>query len=182
METSIVVQEEILAQQIYILRGKRVMFDYDLANLYEIETRVLKQQVRRNRERFPEDFMFELTRKEWEEVITICDNLSIYSRYKPFPPFAFTEQGVAMLSSVLRSKRAIMVNIAIMRAFVKLRQLLESNKDLAKRIDALEERYDKKFLLVFEAIKELIRQDNEPREMIGYKLPGTGLINPGKKS
>jgi hypothetical protein len=182
MGTSIVVQEEILAQQIYILRGKRVMFDYDLANLYEIETRGLKQQVRRNMERFPEDFMFELTREEWEEVITNCDNISIYSRYKPFPPFAFTEQGVSMLSSVLHSRRAILVNIAIMRAFVNLRRLIEANNDLVKRIDSMEERYDKKFALVFEAIKELIRQENEPREMIGYKLPGTGSINPGKKS
>jgi len=174
METSVAVQEEILAQQIYILRGNRVMFDYDLANLYEIETRVLKQQVRRNRERFPEDFMFELTREEWEDVITNCDNLSIYSRYKPFPPFTFTEQGVSMLSSVLHSRRAILVNIAIMRAFVNLRRLIEANNDLVKRIDSMEERYDKKFALVFEAIKELIRQENEPREMIGYKLPGSG--------
>jgi hypothetical protein len=127
-------------------------------------------------ERFPEDFMFELTREEWEEVITNCDNLSVYSRYKPFPPFAFTEQGVAMLSSVLRSRRAIIVNIAVMRAFVNLRRLIDSNNELVKRIDSMEDRYDKKFALVFEAIKELIRQDNEPREMIGYKLQGSGIV------
>jgi hypothetical protein len=116
--------------------------------------------------------MFDLTREEWEQVITNCDNLSIYSRFKPFPPFAFTEQGVAMLSSVLKSKRAVMVNIAIMRAFVNLRQLIDTNKDLIRRIDSLEEKYDKKFLLVFEAIKELICQENEPRQTIGYKIPG----------
>jgi hypothetical protein len=167
------IQEEDLAQRIYLLRGKKIMFDFDLAKLYNLETRVLKQQVKRNMERFPEDFMFELTRSEWEEVITNCDNLSVYSKYKPFPPFAFTEQGVAMLSSVLRSKKAITVNIAIMRAFVNLRQLIDANKNLIQRIDSIEEKFDKKFLLVFEAIKELIKQENEPREMIGYKITGT---------
>ena len=164
------VSEESLVQSIYLIRGKKVMLDFDLAQLYGIETRVLKQQVRRNKDRFPDDFMFELTREEWEEVITNCDNLSIYSRYKPFPPFAFSEQGVAMLSSVLRSTRAIMVNIAIMRAFVNLRQLIDANNDLVKRIDSLEEKYDKNFQLVFEAIKELIREENKPRQKIGYKV------------
>jgi hypothetical protein len=173
METPIVIQEEILAQQIYILRGKRVMFDFDLAQLYEIENRALKQQVRRNIERFPADFMFILSENEINEVVS---HFVIPSRsyLGGALPMAFTEQGVAMLSSILKSKRAILVNIAIMRTFVNLRQLIDSNKDLAKRIDALEERYDEKFLLVFEAIKELIRQENEPREMIGYKLPGSG--------
>jgi hypothetical protein len=108
-----------------------------------------------------------------EKAITNCDNLNVFGKYNPFPPFAFTEQGVAMLSSVLRSKRAILVNIAIMRAFVNLRQLIEANKDLIKRIDSLEEKYDKKFMLVFEAIKELILQENQPREKIGYKIPGS---------
>jgi hypothetical protein len=134
METPVGIQEENLAQRIYLLRGKKVMFDFDLAKLYDLETRVLKQQVRRNMERFPEDFMFELSREEWEQVITNCDNLSVYSRFKPFPPFAFTELGVAMLSSVHNSKKAIMVNIAIMRAFVNLRQLIDTNKDLIQRI------------------------------------------------
>ena len=173
MELTLSLQQEDLARQICFLRGRTVMFDYDLAGLYGMETRVLKQQVRRNKDRFPEDFMFELTREEWEQVITICDNLSIYSRFKPFPPFAFTEQGVAMLSSVLRSKRAVMVNIAIMRAFVNLRRLIDANKDLASRIDSLEEKFDRKFAVVFEAIKELIREENQPREKIGYKIPGT---------
>jgi hypothetical protein len=172
MEHSMPVPVEELAQQIFFLRGKKVMFDFDLARLYEIETRVLKQQVRRNPDRFPDAFMFELTREEWEEVITICDNLSINSRFKPFPPFVFTEQGVAMLSSILRSKRAIMVNIAIMRTFVHLRQLIDANKDMIRRIDALEEKYDKNFALVFEAIKELIREENKPRQKIGYLIGG----------
>jgi len=149
------------------------MLDFHLAQLYGIETRALKQQVRRNVDRFPDDFMFELTRDEWETLITNCDNLSNDNRFKPFPPFAFTEQGVAMLSSVLRSKKAVLVNIAIMRAFVNLRQLIDTNKDLIKRIDSLEEKYDQKFKLVFEAIKELVREENKPREKIGYKIPGT---------
>lgn len=172
MEELLTVQAEELSQQIYFLRGKKVMFDFDLATLYEMETRVLKQQVRRNIDRFPGDFMFELTRDEWDKVITICDNLSVYSRYKPFPPFAFTEQGVAMLSSVLRSKRAIIVNIAIMRAFVKLRKLIDSNRDLAARIDTLESKYDLQFRQVFEAIRQLIGIKNKPMRKIGYKIPG----------
>jgi hypothetical protein len=173
MENIVSIPAEDLIQQIFYLRGKKVMFDYDLATLYDMETRVLKQQVRRNLDRFPNDFMFELTRNEWEEVITNCDNLSVYSRYKPFPPFAFTEQGVAMLSSVLRSKRAISVNIVIMRAFVQLRQLLESNKELVQRIDELEGKYDKQFQIVFDAIRKMIRQENEPREKIGYRIQGS---------
>jgi hypothetical protein len=170
MEHNFLLPIEELVRKIFIIRGKKVMFDFDLAKLYEIETRVLKQQVRRNIDRFPDDFMFELSRKEWEQVITNCDNLSIYSKYKPFPPFAFTEQGVAMLSSILRSKRAILVNIAIMRAFVNLRQLIDANKELIRRIDSLEEKYDGNFRLVFEAIKELIREENKPRKKIGYKI------------
>jgi hypothetical protein len=155
MEKTLPIPTEELAQQIFFLREKKVMFDFDLARLYDMETRILKQQVRRNIDRFPNDFMFELTREEWDKVITNCDNLSVYSRFKPFPPFAFTEQGVAMLSSVLRSKRAIMVNIAIMRAFVNLRQLIDANKDLIRRIDSLEEKYDKSLSSFSRLLKNL---------------------------
>ena len=173
MENKLSVSEELLVQSIFLIRGKKVMLDFDLAILYGLETRSLKQQVKRNQERFPIDFMFQLTKIEWAELITICDKFPEKIRHYPLPPLAFTEQGVAMLSSVLHSKRAIHVNIAIMRAFVNLRQLIDTNMDLIRRIDSLEEKYDKKFLLVFEAIKELIRQENEPREKIGYKIPGT---------
>lgn len=166
------VTEELLIQSIFLIRGTKVMLDFDLANLYGVETRILKQQVKRNLSRFPHDFMFQLTKTEWIELITNCDKFPENIRHYPLPPLAFTEQGVAMLSSVLRSKRAITVNIAIMRAFVNLRQLMDANKDLAKRIDSLEDKYDRKFHLVFEAIKELLRQENEPREMIGYKIQG----------
>jgi hypothetical protein len=180
METPIVIQEEILAQQIYILRGKKVMFDFDLSQLYEIETRALKQQVKRNIERFPADFMFILSEREIDEVVS-QNVIPSRSYLGGGMPMVFTEQGVAMLSSILKSKRAILVNIAIMRTFVNLRQLFNANKDLVKRIDSMEERYEKKFALVFEAIKELIRQKNEPREMIGYKLSGSGLGKPDTK-
>ncbi len=173
MDKNVITHPDEMMHKIYYLRGKKVMFDFDLAEMYGIETRGLKQQVRRNMDRFPEDFMFELSKTEWEEVITICDNLSINNRYKPFPPFAFTEQGVAMLSSVLRSKQAIMVNIAIMRVFVTLRQMIESNKELVQRINELERKYDSQFRVVFEAIRNMITRKNEPRERIGYKIPGS---------
>ena len=173
MEKNLSVSEEFLVQSIFLIRGRKIMLDFDLAILYSIETRSLKQQVKRNQDRFPADFMFQLTKNEWNELITICDRFPENIRHYPLPPLAFTEQGVAMLSSVLRSKRAIMVNIAIMRAFVSLRQLIDANNALINRIDSLEEKYDKKFLLVFEAIKELIREESQPRVKIGYKIPGS---------
>jgi hypothetical protein len=173
MESNVVIHPDEMVHKIFYLRSRKVMFDFDLAEMYGIETRVLKQQVRRNMERFPEDFMFELSRPEWKEVITNCDNLSINNRYKPLPPFVFTEQGVAMLSSVLRSRQAIVVNIAIMRAFVNLRQMIESNKELVQRIDEMERKYDSQFQVVFEAIRKMITRKNEPRVKIGYQIPGS---------
>jgi hypothetical protein len=170
MDNKLIVSEELLIQRIYRIRERKVMLDYDLATLYGLETRSLKQQVKRNLDRFPSDFMFQLTKVEWTELITNCDKLPETIRHSPIPPLAFSEQGVAMLSSVLRSKQAIIVNIAIMRAFVNLRQLIDANKDLIKRIDSLEEKYDKNFQLVFEAIKELIREENKPRQKIGYRI------------
>ncbi|MCX6304495.1 MAG: ORF6N domain-containing protein [Bacteroidetes bacterium] len=140
MENKLSVSEELLVQRIFSIRGRKIMLDFDLAMLYGVETRALKQQVKRNLERFPIDFMFQLTKAEWDELITNCDKFPVKIRHYPLPPLAFTEQGVAMLSSVLRSKRAIMVNIAIMRAFVNLRQLIDANKNLLKRIDSLEEK------------------------------------------
>ena len=180
METPVNIQEENLAHRIFLLRENKVMLDFDLAKLYDIETRILKQQVRRNMERFPNDFMFILSAKE-VEVMVSQNVIPSKSYFGGAMPMAFTKLGVAMLSSVLKNKRAIMVNIVIMRAFVNLRQLIGTNKDLIRRIDSLEEKYDRKFLLVFEAIKEIIRQENEPREMIGYKLPGSGLEKPSTK-
>lgn len=117
-----------IENKIYEIRGIKVMLDFDLAELYGIENRRLKEQVRRNRERFPEDFMFELTKREWTEVIANCDNLPRNLKYTPSSPFAFTENGVAMLSSVLKSPLAIQVNINIMRAFTRMRQLIVEYK------------------------------------------------------
>ena len=157
-----------LISQIYFIRGKKVMLDFHLAMLYEVETRVLKQQVKRNRERFPDDFMFQLSQTEWKELITICDNLGSI-KYSPATPSAFTEQGVAMLSGILRSDKAITVNIAIMRAFVQMRELLDENKFLRKKLDILELKYDKKFKIVFDALRKLIDHEAKPRKPIGYK-------------
>jgi hypothetical protein len=171
MKDESILPEENIVHRIFFIRGRKVMLDFDLARLYDTETRALKQQVRRNMDRFPEDFMFMLDKQEWDELITDCDMFQANIRHMPFPPFAFTEQGVAMLSSVLKSKKAILVNIAIMRAFVQLRQLIDTNRELAQRIDDLENKYDNQFRVVFEAIKQLIRRENEPRNAIGFRIP-----------
>lgn len=157
-----------IISQIYFIRGKKVMLDFHLASLYEVETRSLKQQVNRNKERFPDDFMFRLSKTEWQELITNCDNLG-NRKFSPTTPMAFTEQGVAMLSGILRSDKAIKVNIAIMRAFVKMRKLIDENKDLRKKLDEMESKYDQQFQVVFEAIRQLIEKKNEPRNPVGYK-------------
>ena len=130
---------QILQQKIFTIRGNKVMLDFDLAQLYDVETRVLKQSIRRNSYRFPNDFMFELTKNEWNKVITNCDNLPENIKYSPKPPFAFTEQGVAMLSSVLKSKKAVEINIAIMRAFVEIRNMLSSKNELSQQIKDLKQ-------------------------------------------
>ncbi|HOX78886.1 MAG TPA: ORF6N domain-containing protein [Bacteroidales bacterium] len=125
---------------------------------------------------YPEDFMFQLTIKEWRELITICDNLGAY-KYSPSSPWAFTEQGVAMLSGILRSPLAIKVNIAIMRAFVRMRELLENNKELKDKIEQLDNKYDGQFKVVFEALKLLMEKENEPRNPVGFKIPGRDRNN-----
>ena len=150
------------------------MLDADLATLYGVDTRVLNQAVKRNLDRFPEDFMFQLTRREADGVLASRSQIVILKRGAnvKFLPYVFTEQGVAMLSSVLRSPRAVEVNIAIMRTFVQLRRLMDSNRDLARRIEALEKRYDEQFATVFDAIKRLIAEDEgrrgKPRRGIGF--------------
>lgn len=158
-----------IISQIFYIRGKKVMLDFHLSSLYSVETRVLKQQVKRNLNRFPEDFMFQLSLSEWQELITNCDMLGSF-RFSPATPYAFTEQGVAMLSGILRSERAIEVNIAIMRAFVKMREMITENQTLKHKLDEMEKKYDKKFQLVFEAIKQLIGNRNQPRKVIGFKI------------
>ncbi|HAH32211.1 MAG TPA: DNA-binding protein [Elusimicrobia bacterium] len=166
------VQLEIIEQKILMIRGHRVMLDRDLAELYEVSTKALNQAVKRNLESFPEDFMFALNEGEKKEVVTICDHLAVI-KYSPQLPYAFTEQGVAMLSSVLKSKRARQVNVQIMRAFVKLRQLLNTHKELARKLEELEKKYDAQFKSVFDAIKMLMAPPAEPdpghRKIIGFK-------------
>lgn len=160
---------ERIQDQIVSVRGQRILFDFQLAALYEVETRALKQAVRRNKDRFPNDFMFELSKEEWQEVITTCDNLlPSTARFAPATPYAFTEQGVAMLSSVLRSPKAIEINISIMRAFVVLRQYLSDYKDLKEQIQALEKGMDTKFADVYQALDYLVSPKNQ-RRTIGFK-------------
>ena len=158
---------EIIQSRIIELRGNRIMVDFHLAELYEVETRALKQAVRRNPDRFPEDFMFELTESEIEQVVSqnVIPSASYLGGAKPF---AFTEQGVAMLSSVLRSKKAVTVNISIMRAFVLLRQHLSDYQDLKKEIAALEKEMNMKFSDIYQALNHLLGSEME-RKPIGFK-------------
>lgn len=148
------------------------MFDRDLAELYDVETKVLNQAVKRNKGRFPDDFMFRLNQPEWQAWGTLYMRSQIVTasrRNIRFAPYVFTEQGVAMLSSVLNSERAIQVNIQIMRTFTKIREMLASNKELREKIEAMEKKYDKQFKIVFEAIKRLLDKDVEPISKIGFR-------------
>ena len=156
--------------KIYEVRGQKVMLDYDLAELYETETRLLKRAVRRNSSRFPDDFMFQITKQEWQ-LIPNWDNLP--ERFSPSTPFAFTEQGVAMLSGILKSTKAIEVNIAIMRAFIALKQYALTNIELSNKLKELENTYNKQFKDVYEAINYLIQKDKtettqKERQKIGF--------------
>jgi hypothetical protein len=156
----------LLERKIYLIRGLKVMLSTDLADLYGVESRVLVQAVKRNNERFPEDFMFQLTN---QEVANLKSQFVISSwGGRRAAPYAFTEQGVAMLSGVLNSKRAVQVNIAIMRAFVKLREMISSNKELAKKLLELEKKYDMQFKVVFDAIRELMKHPEPKEKKIGF--------------
>ena len=157
---------ERLEKAIFLIRGEKVMLDRDLAELYGVETRTLNQSVKRNLERFPDDFMFELTR---EEIIGISQVVTSSGLKFSKRVTAFTEQGVAMLSSVLRSKRAIAVNVEIMRAFVRLRKILASNAELSLRLDDLEGKYDRRFKIVFDAIRQLRSPALSKRKQIGFR-------------
>ena len=194
---AIILKPENLARFVFFIRGEKVMLDSDLARLYGVEARALNQAVARNRKRFPADFMFQLTDKEYERIrsqfVTRSGRAEHSSQTvmssrrrrderlrsqivtskegrggRRFRPYAFTEQGVAMLSSVLRSSRAVEVNIAITRTFVQLRRLMDTNRDLARKIEALEKKYDEQFAVVFDAIKELIASPEPPKKQIGF--------------
>jgi hypothetical protein len=162
---------EVIERKILLIRGQKVMLSTHLAELYGVETRALNQAVKRNINRFPEDFMFHLNNSEAEQLVS--QNVIPHKKYLGGSlPYAFTEQGVAMLSSVLNSERAVQVNIAIMRAFVKLREMIASNKKLAKRLDELEKKYDAQFKVVFDAIRELMTPPEPKRRRIGFLREG----------
>ncbi len=161
-----------IAQSIHLIRGQKIILDFDLAILYGIETRALKQAVRRNRDRFPQDFMFEVSSTELKSLVS-QSVIPSASKFGGAKPMAFTEQGVAMLSSVLRSQRAVKVNIAIMRAFVKLREILETNRALAGKFADLEKRVDKhdeEIAAIIEAIRQLLEPPAKPPREIGFHV------------
>lgn len=166
MTTKILLPAEIIEKRIYLIRNQKVMLDFHLAALYEVDTKILKRSVRRNIDRFPEDFMFEINQEELENLRSHFGT----SRWGGirYAPFAFTEQGVAMLSSVLKSKKAVSVNIEIMRAFVKLRELMLTHKDLARKLESLEKKYDSQFKTVFDAIKQLMTPLHVRKTKIGF--------------
>ncbi len=165
MSTSIV--PEIIERRIFFIRGQKAMVDRDLAELYEVTTKALNQAVKRNKNRFPREFMFRLTFKEKKELVTNCDRFASL-KYSTSLPCVFTEHGVAMLSSVLNSERAIQVNIAIVKTFIRLREILNSHKKLAEKIEALENKYDTQFKVVFEAIRQLMREEEKPKAPMGF--------------
>jgi hypothetical protein len=164
---AIILKPENVARLVFFVRGEKVMLDADLAQLYGVTTGNLNKAVKRNQARFPGDFMFQLTGKETESLI-FQSGRSKGRGGRRHRPYAFTEQGVAMLSSVLNSERGMQVNIAIMRTFVQLRRLMDSNADLARKIESLEKKYDEKFAAVFAAIKELITPEAPARKQIGF--------------
>lgn len=171
--TSLIPKERII-NKIYWVRGQRVMFDVDLAEMYEVPTKRLNEQVQRNKERFPEDFMFQLSEREAvamrSQIATASEKRNV--RYRPF---AFTEQGVAMLSSVLKSKRAVAMNIHIVRVFTRMREMLLTHKELREKIDKMEQKYDKNFRVVFDALKQMLAmKEEEPRREIGFRVRKKG--------
>jgi hypothetical protein len=158
---------EIIEKRIFVVRGQRIMLDADLADLYGVPTKRLNEQVKRNLGRFPEDFMFQLTAEEKAELVAICDRFEKLKHSSTFP-YAFTEHGAIMLANVLRSERAISVSIQVVRAFVHIRTLLIGNTSLAKRLDALEKKYDMQFKAVFDAIWKLMEVESRPKRRIGF--------------
>jgi phage regulator Rha-like protein len=158
---------EMIERKIYLIRNHKVLLDGELAELYGVEVKRLKRQVKRNITRFPEDFMFELRKEEYDSLRSHFGTLK-RGEHTKYLPYAFTEQGVAMLSSVLNSERAIHVNIAIMRAFVKLREMLATHKDLARKLEEMEKKYDAQFKVVFDAIRQLMATPEPKKKKIGF--------------
>lgn len=169
--TSALIPAERIERAILLIRGQKVLLDNDLAELYSVEPKALTRAVRRNSDRFPSDFMFQLSNDEWAALRCQIGTSNPGRGGRRYAPYAFTEQGVAMLSSVLRSERAVAVNIEIMRAFVRLREILASHTDLARRLDELEQKYDAQFRAVFDAIRQLmIPPETSPKRRIGFHV------------
>ncbi len=174
------IPDERIEAGILFIRGKKVMIDRDLATLYGVETKQLNQAVRRNIKRFPDDFMFQLNEKEieiWAPKFGFLQPDNLRSQFvtsnrggRRYRPYVFTEQGIAMLSSVLKSDRAIQVNIQIMRTFIKIREMVATNKELRDKMEKLEEKYDSRFKIVFNAIRKLLSEEAKPKNRIGFRI------------
>jgi hypothetical protein len=164
---------ELIEKKILLIRSQKVMLDADLAEMYGVETRVLNQAVKRNLDRFPPDFMFQLSREEKQEVITNCDHLSRLKFSKALP-YAFSEHGALMIASVLNTQRAVEVSVFVVRAFVQLREMIASHKDLARKFAAMEKKYDKQFRVVFDAIRQLMAEPPTKKRPIGFIQKDTG--------
>ena len=166
-----VIPSERVEQKIYLIRGQKVMLDRDLAELYGVETKILNQAVKRNSDRFPMDFMFQLSLIEASNLRSQIVTSSFDKGWGGLrrPPFAFTEQGVAMLSSILKSHRAIAVNIQIIRTFTKLREMISENDRLRRKLEVLEKQYDEQFKIVFDALRRILAEDEQPKPEIGFQ-------------
>ena len=181
-EGNSIIPADVVMSRIFFVRGEKVLIDRDLAELYGVSTKALNQAVKRNQQRFPPDFMFRLTPSERNELVTNCDRFKLL-KHSSASPSAFTEQGVAMLSSVLNSDRAIEVNISIMRAFVRLRKLVASNASLARRLAEVEEKlgeHDEQILAIFEAIRQLMTPPERERKKIGFVNEPAARYGKGK--
>jgi len=163
-----IIPVEKIERSILLIRGEKVMLDADLAVLYGVTTKRLNEQVKRNRNRFPEDFMFQLNEREKEEVVANCDHLKKL-KFSPNLPHAFTEHGAIMLATVLNSPIAVNASVQVVRAFVRLRKMIASNKELARKIEELEKKYDSHFKVVFDAIRELMTPPEPKRRRIGFR-------------
>lgn len=161
---------ENIGDRIVVLRKRRVLIDADLAELYQVSTKRLKEQLKRNAERFPEDFAFQLSADEKSEVVAKCDHLQRL-KYSPFLPHAFTEYGALMVANLLKSPQAVETSIAVVRAFVRLRELLISHRELAEKLRVLEKKYDSQFKVVFDAIHQLMMPSSKPNPRIGFEKP-----------
>lgn len=181
-ETSSIIPVQRIQRCIYVIRGHKVILDSDLADLYGVTTKRLNEQVRRNIDRFPSDFMFQLTNAEAERLRSQIATSKQGRGGRRYSPYVFTEQGIAMLSSVLRSKRAIEANIAIMRTFVKLREILANNELLRRKIESMERKYDEQFQHVFSVLAEMVMRDSRPKTQIGFLTEAKDHGKSGKKA